>query len=294
MDLLQLHYFRTVARLQHVTRAAEELAVAQPSLSRTIARLEAELGTPLFERRGRRVSLNAYGQAFLRHVERVFAALDDGRRELADLAGLERGAIIVAATTLRVLPDVLGAFLGLHPRVNVQLFQASTLEMRGRLLRGEVDLCVASSPIEGPALRSVPLFTEEVLLAVPPGHRLAGRERVPLDEAAGEPFISARAGYWSRDLTDEACRQAGFVPTIVCEGDEPGALRGLVAAGLGVAFLPASARRDGGEPMVAWLHIERPVCRRTVVLAWREDRYLSEAAHQFRRFAVEYFASRVQ
>ena len=98
MDLLQLHYFQTVARLEHVTRAAEELRVAQPALSKTIARLEAELGVPLFDRRGRRVALNAGGRAFLRHVHRVFREVEDGRLELADLAGLARGSVTVAAT----------------------------------------------------------------------------------------------------------------------------------------------------------------------------------------------------
>src|SRR5262252_3894795 len=107
MDLLQLHYFRTVARLEHVTRAAEELRVAQPALSKTMARLEGELGVPLFERRGRRIALNTGGRAFLRHVDRIFMALEDGRQELADLAGLARGTVTIAATTLHLLADLL-------------------------------------------------------------------------------------------------------------------------------------------------------------------------------------------
>jgi DNA-binding transcriptional LysR family regulator len=130
MDLLQLHYFQTVARLEHVTRAAEERRVAQPALSKTIARLEAELGVPLFDRRGRRVALNAGGRAFLRHVHRVFREVEDGRQELADLAGLARGTVTVAATTLRLLPDLLGAFLERHPGGKFLLTQASTAEMQ--------------------------------------------------------------------------------------------------------------------------------------------------------------------
>jgi LysR family transcriptional activator of glutamate synthase operon len=291
MELLQLHYFRTVARLEHVTRAAEELRVAQPALSKTIARLEAELGVLLFERRGRRVALNTYGQAFLRHVERVFIEIEAGRQELADLAGLEHGTVTVAATTLRLLPDLLGAFRDRYPGVNFRLSQASTAEMQAWLVSGEIDLCLASAPIAGPGIRAVALFTEDILLAVPPRHRLAGRGRIPLGDVAAEPFISAKQGYWSRDLTDAACRQAGFIPHIICEGDEPGALRSLVAAGLGVAFLPTSSQRAGAEPEVAWLHITEPVCQRTVSLVWREDRYLSAAVRRFRQFAVEYFAS---
>jgi LysR family transcriptional regulator, transcription activator of glutamate synthase operon len=291
MELLQLHYFRTVARLEHVTRAAEELTVAQPALSKTIARLEAELGVSLFDRRGRRVSLNTCGRAFLRHVERIFMEMEEGRQELADLTGLERGTVTVAATTLRLLPDLLGAFLDRHPGINFRLSQASTAEMQAWLVSGEIDLCLASVPVTGSAIRSVALFTEEILLAVPPRHRLAGRGRIALGEVAAEPFISAKRGYWSRDLTDDACRQAGFIPDIICEGDEPGAIRNLVAAGLGVAFLPTSSRRAGAGPEVAWLHITEPVCQRTVSLVWREDRYLSAAVRRFQQFAVEYFAA---
>src|SRR5262249_58501638 len=84
------------------------------------------------------------------------------------------------------------------------------------------------------------------------------------------------------------------IRNIICEGDEPGALRSLVAAGLGVAFLPMISQRAGAGPEVAWLHITEPVCQRTVSLVWREDRYLSAAARRFRQFVVEYFASSPQ
>lgn len=93
MDLLQLKYFQTVARLEHMTQAAKALSIARPSLSQTIAHLEDELGIPLFERQGRRIRLNAFGRALLLHVERLFRELDEARQELADLAGTEHGQI---------------------------------------------------------------------------------------------------------------------------------------------------------------------------------------------------------
>src|SRR2546428_13358678 len=111
MDLLQLHYFRTVARLEHMTRAAEALLIAQPALSQTIARLEDELGVPLFDRLGRRIRLNLFGKAFLERVERVFAELDQGRRELADLVGGEQGRVDLSlGVVLRIFPELLHDF----------------------------------------------------------------------------------------------------------------------------------------------------------------------------------------
>jgi DNA-binding transcriptional LysR family regulator len=290
MDLLHLTYFQTVARLEHMTRAAGELAVAQPSLSRAIARLEQELGAPLFDRQGRQIRLNQFGRAFLGHVDRAMAQLEDGRREVADLAGLERGQVALAATTLRWVSELLNAFLSRHPHVRFRLIQVETAAMRQQLERGGSDLCLSALPIEGSGIQSVPVLTEEIFLAVPATHRLAERGSIPLGAVADEPFISLKPGYDLRDLTDQFCGQAGFVPQSVCEVNEPAAIRGLVRAGLGVAFLPAASWRAVGEPDPVPLHIEAPTCQRILHLAWRDDRYLSVAARQFRAFVIAYFA----
>src|SRR5258708_33114532 len=111
MDLLQLKYFQAVAQLEHMTRAAEQLSIAQPFLSQSIAKLEEDLGVPLFDRQGRRIQLNQFGKVFLKRVERVFVELDEGRREVADLAGLEHGLIALAVASTQPLPDLLSAFL---------------------------------------------------------------------------------------------------------------------------------------------------------------------------------------
>ena len=290
MDLGQLRTFRAVARHEHVTRAATELNVAQPAVSRAVARLEAELGVPLFDRNGRRVRLNAFGRALLGRTERIFAELEEGRRELADLATPDRGTVALAAETLLALPEVIRAFRARYPDVRFQLVQASIPEMRVLLGRGEVDLCVASVPVDGPGIVSAPLRTEELYVAVPPLHPLAARRQVRLIEAADEPFVSVRPGYGWRDLTDAFCHEAGFAPRVVCESDEVGAARALISAGVGIGFLPAAARRAGGAPAVAWLRVVAPRCERTLRLAWRVDRYVPAAAQRFREAVIAHFA----
>ena len=179
MDLIQLRYFQAVARHQHVSRAAAELRVAQPALSRAIARLEAELGVPLFDRRGRRVRLNRFGAMFLARAGRALDELDQGQHELRDAAGLAQGTVAVAAETLRTLSGLVAGFLAGHPGVRFRLFQSPAPAMAAQLQAGEVDLCLASQPLPGLAhasagLVSIELLSEEVLLAVPPSHRLAG------------------------------------------------------------------------------------------------------------------------
>ena len=144
MDLLQLRYFRTVARLEHMTRAAQELYISQSSLSKTITHLERELGVSLFDRQGRQVRLNQYGKAFLRRVEQVFTVLDDGQRELADLAAGKQGQVALASMNVYLLPGLLQAFRERYPGITIRLFGNPRQESLAQLERGEVDLLQSS------------------------------------------------------------------------------------------------------------------------------------------------------
>ncbi|MEV4506815.1 LysR family transcriptional regulator [Streptomyces klenkii] len=288
MDLLSLRYFQAVARHQHISRAAEELRVAQPSVSRTIIRLESELGVLLFDRQGRRIRLNEHGAAFLLRVERALADLDDARREMADAAGAGPGRVAVTAETLLQLAGVLAAFRAHRPGVRVHLSQAPVGSMRRHLSSAEVDFALASQPLAGPGLCSVELVREEVHLAVPPGHPLAGRDSVTVAELAGEDFVSTSAGHWQRTLLDRLFAREGLTPRVVCEGDEAAATPELIAAGLGIGLMPAVARRTLGERSpVTWLRLDAEDCHRTLTLVWRENAYLSPAALDFRRLAME-------
>lgn len=293
MELQQLKYFQTVARLQHFTRAAEELYISQPSLSRSIARLEEELGAPLFDREGRQVRLNRLGQTFLKRVERVFNELEVGQRELQDLIGPEKGLVAVAflhTVGVRLLPLLLSAFRAEHPNISFRLFQNSAGVMLNQLEEGEIDLCISSPLYDKPGLGWAHLMTEEIFLAVPAGHRLAHRKSVKLSEAADEYFISLKPGYALRNIADGLCRQSGFEPKVAFEGEEITTARGLVAAGLGVSLVPGLAWQGVTDPLPVRLHIEEPVAQRTISLAWVENRYLSAAARLFRDFVIEHFA----
>ncbi|WP_030748183.1 LysR family transcriptional regulator [Streptomyces griseus] len=266
MDLHALRQFAVVARLEHLSRAADELRVAQPSLSRTVARLEAELGAPLFERGGR-LRLNDAGRVFLRHVERALGELDAGRRAVAGFAGGGLGSVRIASETFLTLTGPLAAFRRDRPGVEVRLHQLEAEEMARRLRAREVDLCVASQPVAGEGLEVVRLLDEPVLLVAAAGHRLAGRASVTVAELADEPFVTTRAGHWQRRLLDRLFAAAGLPPPrIVCEGDEPSATGVLAAAGLGVGLIPAMARRSATQAPVAWIEVADPACRRVLTL----------------------------
>jgi DNA-binding transcriptional LysR family regulator len=294
MELLQLQYFQTVARLQHMTKAAEELNIGQPSLSKTIARLEEDLGVPLFDRQGRQIRLNQFGKVFLHRVERALMELETGKRELINLSGLDRGVISLAVSITSVLPNLLGSFLTQYPNVRFQQFLGSTVSMKHQLEQGEVDFCISSTPIQSPDIEWEPLFTEEIFLIVSTEHPLASRDEIHLKEVAHEPFISMNPRYGFRDLTDEFCRQAGFTPHIAFEGDEQTVLRELVKEGLGVAFTPALTLGSASSGKIKRLRIVEPTCQRTIGLARVKNRYLSKAAQLFHSFTIEYFSKLTQ
>ncbi|WP_246095221.1 LysR family transcriptional regulator [Streptomyces roseicoloratus] len=279
MDLHALRQFVVVARLEHLSRAAGELRVAQPSLSRTIARLEDELGAPLFDRAGR-LRLNDAGRAFLRHVERSLGELDAGRRAVAAITGGGSGSVRLASETFLTLTGPLGAFKRAHPGVEVDLHQMAAEEMASRLRAREVDLCVASQPVPPEDLTAVRLMDEEVWVVAPLGHPLAGRTSVTVAELADEPFVTTRTGHWQRRLLDRLFAGHGLAPAkIVCEGDEPSATAILVAAGLGIGLIPDMARRSATRVPVAWIAVDSPDCRRTLTLLRHADSTPAGAAH---------------
>lgn len=285
MDWRQLEYFRTVARLQHVTRAAERLGMTQPALSRAMTRLERELGLPLFQRTGRSIRLTRYGAAFLPRVERALTEVEEGRRELADLSGAAAG--VVALGFLRTLgaeyvPQLVRRYRAGHPDVRFTFSQDNGSVLERELEAGELDLCFMPVPVDNPRLEVRHVADQELVLIVPPDHALAGRRSVRLRDVAEEPFVSFKAGHAMRKVVDDLCAAAGFAPQITFEGDESSSVRGFVAAGLGVAIVPIPGTTRG----IALLRVAEPVARRSIGVVWVRDRYVSETVRVFREFVV--------
>lgn len=295
MDLLQMKYFATVAQTGNVTRAAELLNIAQPSLSTTIARLENDLGVPLFDRRGRRIVLNQFGKSFLQRVRHVFRELDEGRRELADMAGLDFGVVTIGTTTSQIVPDIFGEFMTLHPNVRFKLFQVGgKLEIPNKLANGEIDFCISSLPIEHPIgkleIDEERLTTEEIYLAVPPMHRLAGKRSIRLGEVKNEKFISYTQEEGFRDIINGFCQQSDFLPNVVFESSSTETICRLVRTGVGIAFLPSFWWNAGLTDGLIRLRIAGHALTRSIRLSWLKGRYLSLAAQDFRTFITNYFA----
>ena len=291
MDLHQLRYFRVVARVEHMTRAAEELHISQPSLSKTIHRLEDELGVPLFDRQGRSIQINQFGKAFLEHVDTLFRELEQGQRKVRELAERGRSEVSVVAASLIWLPDLLQRFQAIHPAIHFQLSQCPLTEMPQRLETGACDFCFLSMPLVKPGIKWQPLLTHEIVLVVSSEHHLARQKKIPLGDIANEVMVIEKSGSGLRDLVDDFCQQAGFTPRIEYEIDDPTAIFEFVKANLGVAFAPVSVIKQLKEHDLTALHLTNPICECTFGIAWHKGHYLSEAARIFQQFVVKNYAN---
>ncbi|MBW5446443.1 LysR family transcriptional regulator [Cohnella sp. CFH 77786] len=289
MELLQLQYFLEVARLEHVTEAARSLHVTQSSLSKTIQRLEEDLGVPLFDRVGRKLRLNAFGNSFLRRAERALFELEQGKQEIRDLSSPEHGTLKLAVNTAGTLPHILREFRKKRPHIQFLVQMLTTEEMVSLLHRGEVDFCLSSPPIEEDDIECQIVFLDPILVAVPMGHRLAGRSSVSLTELKDEWFVGVKKGHGTRDLVDSVCQSVGLFPKYVYEGNEPARLSYLLEAGIGIAFMPSTARNS--RDSIHYLEVEGQELVRKIALLRHGSRYLSRAALEFREVVIEYFVN---
>lgn len=286
MELLQLKYFQTVARLEHMTRAAEELHIPQPALSKTISLLEKELDVLLFDRRGKYIYLNEYGKTFLKRVDEALIALDNGKHELIDLSGKTFGDIkLVILSASSLIPELLASFRKQYPHINFNLIQ----HFSNSVSPTDFDLCIYSSALKLDNTNNIPLITEEIFLAVPTEHPLASRSSIKLNEVATDDFISLKRGKDLREITDIFCKYSGFTPNVIFESDDPATVRGLIRAGQGIAFIPAISWGGSTGSSMKLLHIEEPICERTISLTFTAERYLPKAARLFRQFTIDYF-----
>lgn len=275
-------WFVTLAELENVTAAAEQLRIAQPTLTRMLARLERRLGVALFDRHGRRLSLNAYGRIFHEHARRAQQELDSARRAIDDLTDPAAGEIrlgFLSSFGSIVVPRLIAQFTASSPRVTFTLQEAAAESISDLTESGLVDVGVVSPQPRKPTLAWRSLFRQRLGVAVPRDHRLASVGSVSMPDLSNERFVTMHPGFGMRRLLDELCAAAQFQPRIVLESANLNTATGLVAAGLGISLVPI----DGSEaaPGVGVLRLTDADAYRDVGMIWNSSRPLSRPARDF-------------
>ncbi|MFZ0704248.1 MAG: LysR substrate-binding domain-containing protein [Candidatus Korobacteraceae bacterium] len=244
MEIHQLRYFCAVARHGTFTRASEVEHVAQPSLSQQILKLEGELGSRLFDRLPRSAKLTVFGQAFLPKAERILRELDEAKTELLEMAGDEKGDVvlgIIPTIAAYLLPRLLKGFSANHPLVSVKVVEDITPTLLQRLHLGTIDMAVVALPLPGSELASIELFEEKFYAVLPERHRLSSRKNITLAELNREPFLLLKEGHCFRDSLIAACHKSKVSPTVVFESGQFATILAMVSAGMGVSAVPAMA-----------------------------------------------------
>jgi DNA-binding transcriptional LysR family regulator len=268
VELRRLEYFAAVARHGSFTRAAEELWITQSALSQQVRRLEAELGVALLRRTSRGAALTPAGEELLPRAEAILAEVALARADLDRHAGVTRGRVRVAATTMDTprLPAALAAFHREHPGLQIALRHAPAAEIAALVASGAADVGVASPHGDPPpGVEAIALAEQPLRVLLPPGDALAGETGVAVAALRGRAFILAEPGTALRATVMAACQDAGFSPVPLFEVSDPGTVRFLAHAGLGVSVVPASWLEQPG-PDVAVADLAEPAPRHRVAL----------------------------
>ncbi len=295
VDTEVLRWFQQVVDGATVTEVAETDRVSQPGVSRALARLEEQVGTPLLYRTGRILRPTQAGNEFKHHADTALHALDDGLAAVNELVDPETGTVTLAfqpSLGTWLVPDLIGEFRREHPRVQFRLERSDDALGSSRVAGGRVDLELTARRPRNPEVHWEHLFTQPLLLAVPSDHALAGAATTSLGDVAEEPFVMLHASWALRALTDQLCGAAGFTPRVAFEGDDLSVVRGFVSAGLGVAVVPpmehlTATRSSQGESLV---RLTDSGAHREVGLAWSERRRLLPSGEMFRESVLAAFA----
>jgi DNA-binding transcriptional LysR family regulator len=282
----QFEVFLAVARAKSFRRAADALHLSQPSLSQHVAELERALGVKVFDRLRRTVELTEAGRVLEDHLQRLFATLDSARKAIDDLSGLQRGSLVVGASTtpgIYVVPGMLAGFRARYPGIHLSLQIANSAVIEQRVRTNEVDLGV----VGGHALRQgeecvAAGLLDELVLILPPAHRWARRREVWPNPPVLERLLIREEGSATRALTERTLQQAGVRFTVAMELAHTEAIKEAVAAGLGVAFVSVHAvRHEIKAKQLAAVRLKGVRLQRHFHVIHNESRVLTHSARAF-------------
>ena len=287
MELLQLHYFLQLAQLQHVSRTAERLHISQPSLSATIKKLEAELGAPLFVRKGRNIALSPYGEVFKQHVEESFLSLENGKQAVARLKQEDDCTLNLGLLSPYVWNKLLVHYSSLCPQVKINRRSVEGQRFWDSILDGEIDFYLGGinqiENLDTSRLEYTELYRDTMVLLLHKNHPLSGRKQLDLRECREEPFISLDAETNLQQFINHLFAQAGFAPKTVMTCDYT--LRDQIAAdGHGLSLTTLYAAQKSRVPGLVYVPITFPAEERKLGLVWRKNLVFTPSMEQF--FAV--------
>ena len=279
----QLRYFLETARTQHITKSANKLHIAQPALSKSIHRLEEELGVPLFMKKGRNIILTDYGRYLQNELTPIINSIDNIPSAIEKMAKIERKTIrlsVQAASTL--ITQAIIEYKRTFPDVNFHLIQNPDDEL--------FDIEITTNLFYNNNKREHNVFvcTENIFLAVPNTGDNINKTAIKLTEVKNEGFISLFGSKQLRIICDKFCHHAGFEPKIIFDSDSPDAVKNMIAANMGIGFWPEFSWGKIDTQQVKLLKIINPICKRDIVITYKNIKSSDSVAENFFNYLIDY------
>ncbi len=292
IKLRQLEYFLAVSKELHFSNAAKLLFVSQPTLSFQIGELEDRIGTPLFNRSGKTISLTEAGETLRVYVIRVLAELEAGRNALDELVGLERGKLRVGVSqsfVRKLLPPILGEFTARYPNVLLTLTEMTAGEIEKGLSNSDVDIGIAFAPAMLDETELEPLIEERLMLVTNSSHPLAGRDQVAMKELDGLRMAMLSRPYSTRSMIDRYLAQACAVPVITIETNSIAVMLAAVSSCDVAAIIPEGAILPSAE--IAIMQLIDPAPMRISAILWSRQNFRSHAARELANLLRQRFTT---
>ncbi len=283
MDMDQLSHFQCVADVRNFTRAAGRLGISQPALSRSIQRLEEELGQPLFERKPRTVELTDAGQLFQSRAEQILLILEDCKAEICDDG--QSGRIRIAAIPTIApffLPNFLRSFSDAFPKANLLVQEDTTDSLMKRCKQGELDVAIVALPVSTRYVEVEELFDEELSLVMPSNHPLAEKKQIRISDVEHYPFVLLDEAHCLSDNITAFCRQRAIQPVAVERTSQLVMVQELVSLGHGVSMIPEMAKRLDRSNRRIYRSLQGVKPSRTIAAVWNPYRFQSRLLREFR------------
>lgn len=285
MEMGQLEAFLAVAKEHGFGRAAAKMGRTQPAISIAIRKLEQELGAPLFDRFRRDARLTDAGQIFFEYAQKILNLRGEAARAIEELRLLKRGKLTIGAnesTNLYLLPKMILAFRERYPDIKVEVFRSSSVELPGEIKERNLDFGIISFDPEDPELESFPILHDELVLILPPGHRLAKKRKIPFQELGKEIFVAHNVKSPSRDHVINSFRKHGITLNIGIELSSLETIKQFVEMKLGVAIVPRlSVEKELLEKKLLTVAVQGFEYHRTLNVIYLRNKTYSHAARSF-------------
>lgn len=293
MDIRHLEYFTTVAKYLSFTKASHKLHISQPTISKMIKSLEEELGVTLFYR-SPRIALTDAGRALFRQSKNILNSFDNIESELADVMTMKKGNIRIGLPPIigaSFFPQIIGEFKELYPKVDIQIIEVGSKKIEEGIEDGTLDIgVVCTIPTKKDTFDMFSFIKSPLMVIVHPEHKLASNKIVSFKDLENEPFVLYREDFSLHDIIIKRCiLQNGFQPQIICESSQRDFMVEMVAAKLGISFLPQKICLELDSKRIRAVSLKEPHIYLHLAMIWKKNRYISFASREWLKFTSSKF-----